>query len=352
MSGLRLQCLHSHCLHSMLIKPKVIPLGIGKETRYGRSEDHVKRRRRRWGHAPDPAVDQPSNGPSLFREWRPPSSVWMPYSLETFAALATVVGTALSVLALIQSRAWLVITSLLCVGLAVAAGFYARRERLARAAASTVIEGHSIDSLNIANLRRRLDRQFVVQEAEHTARFEGEVLRISWKYSGYCRAEQVSEFYFSIDSKSGASFEDLDCVAYDLGHDPEMLRPIRPLLVGPDGVSKKISVPFLEPLKATQRFGVVFRCVLPRRATETLGYYTSTLSFSQERVGRCTVRLEFAGRQPTWMRVYDCPRGRAPVLVKALIPVHQQADLCEYVDVVEDVPGQSARVFMFWSDPA
>ena len=276
----------------------------------------------------------------------------MPFSLENLAALATILGAVVSVLAVLQSRAWLVLTSLFFVGLAIAAGLYARRERLARDAASTVIEGYSIDSLNMANLRRRLDRDFVVQEADHTARIEGEDLKITWKYSGYCRAVHASAFDFSIDSGAGTAFEDLDCVAFDLGHDPDMRRAIRPLLVGPEGISKKISVPLLEPVAADQPFGVLLKCTLPRCVTTAIGYYTSTLSFAQSRVRRCTVRLEFVGVAPTWMRVYDCSHPRAPVLMKSLTPSSREPGCCEYVDTVEDVPGQSARVYMFWRDPA
>jgi hypothetical protein len=274
----------------------------------------------------------------------------MPYSLETLAALATLVATAISILALMHSRAWLVLTSLFFVALAIAAGIYGRRERLARDATSTVIEGYSIDSLNIANLRRRLDRGFVVQEADHTGRIEGENLKITWKYSGYCRAGRMAAFDFSIDSGAGAAFADLDCVAYDLAHDPEMVRAIRPLLVGPEGVSKKISVPLLEPLQADQPFGVLLKCTLPRCVTAEIGYYTSTLSFAQDRVRRCTIRLEFVGVAPTWMRVYDCSQPRTPILLKSLAPSRQEPGLCEYIDVVENAPGQSARVYMFWRD--
>jgi hypothetical protein len=274
----------------------------------------------------------------------------MPYSLETLAALATILGAAISVLALLQSRAWLVLISLFFVGLAIVAGFYARRERLARNAVSTVIEGYSIDSLNMANLKRRLDRDFVVQEVDHTARLEGEDLKITWKYSGYCRVERASAFEFSVDSGTNTSFEKLDCVAYDLGHDPDMVRAIRPLLVGPAGASKKISVPFLEPLKAHQSFSVLLKCTLPRCITAGSGYYTSTLSFAQDRVRRCTVRLEFVGPAPSWMRVYDCSSQRNPVLLKSLAPSRQEPDLCEYIDVIDDAPGQSARVYIFWRD--
>jgi hypothetical protein len=274
----------------------------------------------------------------------------MQYSLETLAALATILGTVISVLALFQSRAWLVLTSLFFVGLAIAAGLYARRARLARDAGSMVIEGYSIDSLNIANLRRRLDRDFVVQEADHMAQIEGEDLKITWRYSGYCRADRASAFEFSIDSGAGISFDELDCVAYDLGHDPEMVRGIRPLLVGPEGGSKKISVPFLEPLKAQESFGLLLKCTLPRCVTAGTGYYTSTLSFAQDRVRRCTVRLIFVGSVPSWMRVYDCTHQRTPALLKSLAPARQEPRSSEYIDVIEDGPGQSARVYMFWRD--
>lgn len=274
----------------------------------------------------------------------------MPYSLETLAALATIVAAAISMLALVQSRAWLVLISVFFVGLAIAAGSYARRQRLARDAASTVIEGYSIDSLNIANLRRRLDRGLVVQEADHTARIEGEDLKITWKYTGYCRAGEASAFDFSIDSGAGTAFADLDCVAYDLACDPGMDRPIRPLLIGPESVSKKISVPLLGPIRADQPFGVLLKCTLPRCVTAAVGYYTSTLSFAQDLVRRCTVRLEFVGVAPAWMRVYDCSHPRAPVLLKSLAPTREEPGFCEYIDVVEDAPGQSARVYMFWRD--
>ena len=274
----------------------------------------------------------------------------MPYSLETLAALATILGAAISVLALLQSRAWLVLTSLLFVGMAIAACFYARRERLARDAASTVIEGYSIDSLNMANLRRRLDRDFVVQEADHTARIEGEDLQITWKYSGYCRAARASAFDFSIDSGVDTSFDDLNCAAYDLGHDPDTVHEIRPLLVGPEGVSKKISVPFLEPLEANQSFGVLLKCTLPRCVTAGIGYYTSTLSFAQNRVPHCEVRLIFVGAPPSWVRVYDCAPPHAAVLLKTLTPSRKEPGFCEYVDVAENRKGQSARVYLFWRD--
>ncbi len=275
----------------------------------------------------------------------------MHFSLESLAAAATILGTAVSILALVQSRAWLVLTSLVFVGVSVVAGLHARRERLALDAASVMIEGHSIDSLNIANLRRRVNRTFVIQEAHHTARIEGEDLKITWMYSGYCRADRESAFEFSIEADDSTSFDRLDCVAYDLGHDPDMTHRIRPFLVGTEGISKKISVPFLEPLQFEQSFGVLLRCTLPGCIKPGFGYYTSTLSFAQDRVRRCVVRLIFAGKGPEWMRVYECAPSGQTTLVKSLAPLRQDRELSEYLDVVEDRQGRSARVYAFWRDP-
>jgi hypothetical protein len=276
----------------------------------------------------------------------------MQFSLEFLVAIATIVGTVTSILAVIQSRSWLVFTSLLFVCLSIAAGLYARKKRLTLNAASTEIEGHSIDSLNIANLMRRVTRTLVIQEAHHTVLIEDEDMGITWQYSGYCNADRETAMDFSIDSDDSTTFENLNCVAFDLVRDPDMVRPIRPLLVGSEGISRKISVPFLEPLKANDSFAVHLKCVLPRCLKTGFGYYTSTLSFTQDRVCRCEVRLIFVGRTPNWLRVYECSALRRPLLLKTLPPVRHTTDSCEYLDVEEERPGQSARIYVFWRDSA
>jgi len=271
----------------------------------------------------------------------------MQFSLESLLTVATIVGTTISVLALIQSRSWLVITSLFFVFLSILFGLYARKKRLAINAASTEIEGHSIDSLNLANLKRRVNRTLVIQEALHTARIEGEDLEVTWRYSGYCIADRETSIAFSIDSDDSTAFENLNCVAFDLVRDPDKVRPIRPVLVGSEGISRKLSVPLLEPLKANDSFAVLLKCVLPRCVKAGFGYYTSSLSFAQDRVRQCEVRLIFAGPAPSWLRVYECSAQRQPALLKTLTPVRQTADFCEYLDIEEERSGQSTRVYVF-----
>jgi hypothetical protein len=273
----------------------------------------------------------------------------MQFPLESLAAMATILGTALSIIALIHSDTWLVAANLCFVGGAVIAVLYAHHQRLALKAAAITIEGQSIDSLNVANLRRRVNRTLMIQEAHHTARIEGEDLKIEWMYTGYCRAKRESAMEFSIESETTTSFEDLDCAAYDLGHDPEMIHKISPLLVGTDGVTKKIAVPFLEPLRSNQAFRILLKCTMPRCITAGSGYYTSTLSFAQNRLRRYTVRLIFVGSAPTWVRAYECSSQQA-ILLKSLTPSRHEQGLIEYVDEVKDAKGRSARVYSFWRD--
>ena len=71
-----------------------------------------------------------------------------------------------------------------------------------------------------------------------------------------CRAEQETAMEFSIDAECNIPFDLLDCGAYDLACDPDKAHAIRPILIGPDGISKKIAVPFLEPLTPQQPFCV------------------------------------------------------------------------------------------------
>lgn len=290
--------------------------------------------------------DQPSDRAGIARCW--PAFVGGNFSLETLASVATIVGTAVSIFGVVESRTWLALISLFFVALAIFTSLQARKSRLALDSASIMIEGHSIDSLNIANLRRRVSRTFVIQEACHTARIDGEDLEIAWKYSGYCRASRESAMTFSIDSDSSTSFEALNCRAFDLGRDAGMKHEIRPLLLGTEGISKKISVPFLQPVEAHESFSLLLKCTLPHCMKPGFGYYTSSLSFAQRRVRRCAVRLIFVDTLPKWVRVYECLPYKRPALVKTLAPVLAEPGLTEYLDEAQNRAGNSARVYAFW----
>lgn len=271
---------------------------------------------------------------------------------ESLAFWSSILGTVLGVLGLIKSSRWLAVLGLLLVAASVAALLYARRQRQRLRLAAVTIEGRSIDSLNAASLGRRLNRSLIVQEADQVATINGEDMVVTWRYSGYCRAPHEAAVEFSIDTDSHVPFERLECFAYDLRHDPKRIHQIRPVLLGADGLSKKVVVPFLERLSAREPFSVLLTCKLPGCMKSGVEYYASTMSVAQERIPTSTVRLIFLSDRPEWLRVYECGASGVIRLLKDLRPSHETAQRVEYTDLANDVPAQSARIYVFRRAPA
>lgn len=271
----------------------------------------------------------------------------MQYVLQNLTRWAALLGPIATIVGLIQSRGWLTAIGVVCVCFSIAAFVYARMQRGRVDAALVEIEGISIDSVSAANLRRRVNRSLFVQTADHAAIIDGPNLEMIWRYVGYCRADRETAMEFSVDSGNTLPFDSLDCFAYDLKSDPDKQHRIRPLLIGPDGMSKKLAVPFSEPLLRQQPFDIMLDCRLPDTYKTGIGHYTSSLSFNQDTVGRCTVRLTFRHPKPEWVRVYDCDASGRPRLVRNLSPDRQDDTSVEYSDVAENHSARSARIYLF-----
>lgn len=271
----------------------------------------------------------------------------MQYITPALASIAALIGPIATILGLIQSRGWLTGLGAVFVCAAIIAVVYARTERRRLEAASIEIEGTSIDTANAANLRRRVNRTLTIQTAEQTVTIDGPDLDMIWRYAGYCRAPRETALEFSVDSSSGIPFSELDCYGYDLKRDPDKKFKIQPLLIGPDGISKKIAVPFLDPLTAYEPFDIMLHSRLPGIYSPGIGYYTCTLSLDQDKVGRCAVDLKFPGSKPLWVRVYECVSSGRPCLLKTLRPVAGDQDSVVYRDVAEKLDARSVRIYLF-----
>lgn len=283
-----------------------------------------------------------------------PSTRYFPLTLppmdsfkDSVAFWMTVLGTLVEFFGVFQARAWLAVIGALIVVGSIAALAYARRQRELVKSAVLKINGRSIDSLNVAGLRRQPNRSLVVQRVENTAVIDGEDLTIFWKCDGYCRARREGSMEFSIDADANIPFANLDCIAFDLRRDPRKHHAIRPILIGPDGMAKKIAVPFLAPLAAKEAFSVLLKCKLPGCMKAGIDYYTATLSFAQDTVPSFVVKLRFDRGRPRWVRVYECRPTGTVSLLRDLRPAAGSAETQEYVDVDENVPGASARVYLF-----
>ena len=267
--------------------------------------------------------------------------------LQSLASLTAIIGPVVTLIGLIQSRGWLAGMGAIFACVSIIAVVYARSQRLRVNAASVEIEGISIDSVNAANLRRRVNRSLMIQAVDHNVTIDGADLEMIWRYAGYCRVSRETAMEFSVDSENSIPFSRLDCFSYDLKRDPDKRHKIQPLLIGPDGISKKIAVPFLEPLLAREPFDIMLHCRMPATYKPGICHYTSTLSFDQETVGRCTVHLTFLRQQPDWVRVYECDSAGRPRLLKNLRPVREDQEFSEYLDVGKDLRAQSTRIYLF-----
>jgi hypothetical protein len=266
---------------------------------------------------------------------------------DSLAFWATILGTVLGISGFIQSYTWLTVVGTFVLFAAIVSFLYAERQRRRIRSARVSIEGRSIDSLNVASLNRRLDQRLVMQEVHQTATIDGENLAIAWECAGYCRSNQATVVEFSVDSDNNIPFEDLACLAYDLRNDSQRRHVIRPILVAADGISKKLAVPLLVPLKQREPFRVFLSCELPGCMKAGVEYFTATLSFEQNTVPQCTIRLRFLRCRPDWVRVYECLASGTTRLLQDLPPVREDHDATEYLDIVHDASSKCARVYVF-----
>jgi hypothetical protein len=259
----------------------------------------------------------------------------------------SVIGTIVGIYGLVQSETWVAFLGLVAAVGFLAVAAYARRERQRLRLASVTVEGRTVDCLNLASLQRRLNRSLGIERAEHVAVVSGDDLTVTWHYSGHCRAARESAIEFSIDADCSVPFENLECTGHDLVHDPRKRHDIRPILLGTDGISKKVAVPFLTPLAFGDRFDLLLTCVLPGCMKAGLEYCTATTSFEQERIPDYSMRLVFDGGKPEWVRVYECASSGNTRLLKELRPQRATQPRTVYLDAATDMSARSARIYVF-----
>jgi hypothetical protein len=263
------------------------------------------------------------------------------------ALLANLLGNGVAILGLAQSEPWLAAIGIAGSAASAATVLASKTGADGNRTPQPEIGNLHLDSLHLANLRRRLNKSLAVERAFQVAIIDGPDLHLAWQYDGCCRSQGEGTIEFSVDSENNVPFEQLECFAFDLQNDPARLHAVRPTLVGSDGVSKKVSVSFLKPLQPGDRFSVLLNCTLPGCVSTGHQYYTSSQSFAQESVESSSVHLIFVRARPDWVRVYEFDRKGRAVLVSELRPFRDDGATCEYVDMAQNAPGQSVRVYLY-----
>ena len=210
------------------------------------------------------------------------------------------------------------------------------------------LHGLNLDAFNLANLKRRTNASLFVQSAHHTAMIDRRNLTMDWRCAGYCKSPE-SALEFSIDSDKSTPYEQLDCVAFDLHEDPNRAKRIRPRLVGADGLSKKLSVPFLKPLLAQQQFDMLLQTAIPECMGLGIQHFSSTFSFAQRWIPFVTVHLVFVRQAPDWLLVYEASGKDSKFhFVDELQPFLSGPQTWEYREELRNLRGRSARVYVYW----
>lgn len=266
---------------------------------------------------------------------------------ENLAFCANLLGCAIALFGVGDSQPSLALLGIGCSAASTMTILFLKRNQRRSLSPAPRVDGLSLDSLLVANSRRRLNRSLVMERAVQVAIIEGSDLNLAWQYEGFCRSQREASIDFSIDSENNVPFEHLDCFAFDLQNDPVRLHKLRPTLIGSDGVSKKVSVSFLQPLNFEQRFSVLLNCKLPGCVTSGVQYYTSTLSFAQRSIANASVHLIFVKSRPEWLRVYEYAKNGEMIPICELRPFRDDGETCEYIDTLRDVPGQSVRVYLY-----
>jgi hypothetical protein len=266
---------------------------------------------------------------------------------DSLAFWSTILGTVVGILGVRLDSGWIALLGFFLMIASSAVLLYALNERRRLKLAHITIEGRKIDSLNVANLGRRLNRSLVVQEADQVATIKGENMTVIWRYAGYCRSEHEGAVDFSIDMDVHIPFQRLDCFAYDLKNDPGRMHPIKPVLLGADGLSKKIAVPLLQPLSKDDPFSVRVVCHIPGCVASGVDYYSCTFSVAQQSIQTSSVRLVFLSERPEWVRAYECDASGGVRLLKALAPSHSTSRMTEYLDLATNIPANAARIYVF-----
>ena len=259
---------------------------------------------------------------------------------------SSIIGLLISIYGLIANRQAYIFMGLFffIISVLLAFALLKIKERIKKT--NLTIEGKRIDALNAANTARNPNRTLKVQDATHFLKVVNNDLILSFEYSGYCKNEE-NGFVFSLDSDVYCPFEKLVCYGFDLLNDPCKTHKIRPILLEPDGLTKKIKLPFINPIFQGDRFHVRLYCELPRCIEFGKDYVVASLSF-KDRAGikNFSVKLEFNKNHPKWVRLYDATSGK-PRLIKDLKPKCLKADSVYYEDNYKNIEGEKHLVYFF-----
>jgi len=263
------------------------------------------------------------------------------------SVILSVLSVILALYSFIDGKKWIAlilgVTSVAAIFIALK--LYSEKKRNKKS--NIVIENTRIESLNLANLARLKNSTLKVDTAIHRNYINGNDLAIEFEYSGICTCDDgESGITFSVDCDSNLGFEQMNWYGYDLIVDTNKTHKIHPKLLGAEGLTKKVMLPFAKKIIKYGKFHTSFRVTLPGCMKTGKDYVTATFSFNKLPIDTVIIELWFMDLYPKYVHLYDVTNG-VSTLEKELIPTNQISNKICYVDNINNLNPETALVYYF-----
>lgn len=119
---------------------------------------------------------------------------------------------------------------------------------------------------------------------------------------GKCNSESYSTYEFSIASTIIKKYDDTYCVGYDLNCNPAI--EIRPILISPDGFSKRLSLQLNKSLHKNETIKIRIKYKTYGIMSGDIRYLVSSFNYRKIELDEYNISFHFNKRTPDNIRVY------------------------------------------------
>ena len=159
----------------------------------------------------------------------------------------------------------------------------------------------------------------------------------TYKGRSTSRRKKVLGFPLVVAGDSNASFNELNCFAYDLLGDSEKNRIIKPKLIDSEGVYMFARYNFSHPLEYNQKFNIETHYTWPNCVRADRDYILVSPIFSKRDFNSFKVELRFFQNQiPLRVEKYLIVRHRNPEFIREIPMYSKQPNSNSYITYIDE----------------
>lgn len=174
------------------------------------------------------------------------------------------------------------------------------------------IENKKIDILPLIDPIKKEDHTLIPKHIIHKHIVANEEVTFLYYYEGICISKNGEDnIVFNIGAEEYIPFNELKCFAYDLKNDIHKEMKISPILIGDDGLSKKIKINFLHKLEYSDNFKILFVYSFPHCLKFGKDYISVYMSYYKKTIDVFINEIIFKDIKPLYVKVYDIHNKKA-----------------------------------------